>query len=120
MPLKEKDNVLRGTEFNNPVVTGGKWGLEKPSGGKSPEPGAAEGRSLSRVGAARRGFQHPSWIAPEARAPHAAAHGAVGGVRPAWAPLLEETRFVVSFLSLRESVVQRLTHRSVLQYRRCM
>lgn len=118
MPLKEKDNVLRGTEFNNPVVTGGKWGLEKPSGGKSPEPGAAEGRSLSRVGAARRGFQHPSWIAPEARAPHAAAHGAVGGVRPASAPLLEETRFVVSFLSLRESVVQRLTHRSVLQYRR--
>lgn len=86
-------------------------------GEKSPEPGAAEGRSLSRVGAARRGFQHPSWIAPEARAPHAAAHGAVGGVRPASAPLLEETRFVVSFLSLRESV-QRLTHRSVLQYRR--
>lgn len=86
-------------------------------GEKSPEPGAAEGRWLSRVGAARRGFQHPSWIAPEARAPHAAAHGAVGGVRPAWAPLLEETRFVVSFLSLRESV-QRLTHRSVLQYRR--
>lgn len=82
-------------------------------GEKSPEPGAAEGRSLSWVGAARRGFQHPSWIAPEARAPH----GAVGGVRPAWAPLLEETRFVVSFLSLRESV-QRLTHRSVLQYRR--